>query len=105
MTDLPNLPPINDYLFMREVRRQCEDMSKSMEQIATDLGCDVDDLVRWVMLYREPRNKSARPLDYYKKDGPPITFDGRAVRTDSDLSKEAQRFENWRRSARARVQA
>jgi hypothetical protein len=98
MTDLPNLPPITDHAFMREVRRHCEDMSRSMEQIAADLGCDVDHLVRWIMLYREPRNKTARPLDYYKKDGPPITFDGRAIRTDSDLYSAAQRFKNWQRS-------
>lgn len=105
MTDLPNLPPITDHAFMREVRRQCENMSKSMEQIATDLGCNVDDLVRWIMLYREPRNKTARPSDFYSKSGPPIAFDGRAIRTDADLSKEAQRFENWRRGALARARA
>lgn len=94
MTEFPNLPPITDHAFMRLVRKRCEDMSRSMAEIATELGCDVDDLCRWIMAYREPQ----RPKPYVNKYGPAISFDGRTIASNGDLSNEAARFKAWKRS-------
>ena len=66
---MTNLPPLNDHAFFREVRRHCEDMSRSMSEIAADLGVDVDDLCRWIMAYKAP--KAHKTVDN-SKYGPAI---------------------------------
>jgi hypothetical protein len=106
MSEYPCLPPITDHAFMRLVRKRCEDMSRSMAEIASELGCDVDDLCRWIMTYREP--KKHRSVDTSKR-GPAIAFDGRSITSHNDLSHEAARFKAWKRqhdgAARAREDA
>jgi transposase-like protein len=94
MSEYPCLPPITDHAFMRLVRERCKNMDRSMAEIAEELGCNVDDLVRWIMAYREP--KKHRSVDTTKY-GPAIAFDGRAIRTNADLSSEAARFKAWKR--------
>lgn len=93
MTDFPNLPPITDHAFMREVHRHCDDMSKSMVEIATELGCDVDDLCRWVMAYKAPHR--AKP--YRGKSTPAVTYQGRTISSMDDYAHEAAAFKVWKR--------
>ena len=94
MTDHPNLPPLHDHAFYKLVQKRCEDMSRSMDEIAGELGCTADELCRWIMAYREP--KKHRSVDTTKY-GPAIAFDGRSIRTHGDLSQEAARFKAWKR--------
>lgn len=86
MSENPCLPPITDHAFMRLVKKRCEDMSRSMAEIAAELGCDVDDLCRWIMAYREPR---VRPAKNNSKYGPPI-------RT-AEFGHGAAAFKAWKR--------
>lgn len=85
------LPPLTDHAFMRLVRKRCEDYSRSMAEIAMELGCTPDELCRWIMAYREPR--PAKPVAPVA----PITFEGRPLR-NMDEYDAASRFAAWRRS-------
>lgn len=92
MSEYPCLPPITDHAFMRLIRKRCEDMSKSMAEIAEELGCDVDDLCRWVMAYKAPKKHTSRDTTKY---GPPIEAGGFPVRSHAAM---ARGFEEWRRA-------
>lgn len=87
---MSNLPPLTDHAFMRLVRKRCEDMSRSMAEIAGELGCTPDELCRWIMAYREPRKD--KPLPVVE----PITYAGHRLNDLEDFDR-ARRFEAWRR--------
>lgn len=68
-----NLPPLSDHAFMRLLRVQVH-TTKPMSQIASDLGVDLDDLMLWIMEYKDPRkkeyqNKGAGPIGEPKRPG------------------------------------
>lgn len=86
------LPPISDHAFWRLVRERYDsNPDRSTPEIAAELGCTAEELVRWVLAYKGPAKRKS--VDN-SKFGPPLTFDGRAIHSDADL---AQRFKNWRR--------
>lgn len=87
---MSNLPPITDHAFMRLVRKRCEDMSRSMAEIAEELGCTPDELCRWIMAYRQPKN---RP--YISRDSIPIYHVGSQA---ADPGMNARRFAAWRKA-------
>lgn len=87
----PNLPPLHDHAFMKLIRKRCEDMSRSMEEISGELGCTADELCRWIMAYREPKK---RPSQDTTKYGPPIAVSGAAIKSHRHL---AQQYEVWKR--------
>lgn len=88
---MSNLPPLTDHAFMRLVRKRCEDMSRSMAEIAAELGCTPDELCRWIMAYREPRKDKA----YVNRDSGPIFAVGSMA---ADPGTNARRFSAWRKA-------
>ena len=87
-----NLPPFNDRAFMRLVSKRCEDMSRSMAEIAAELGCTPDELCRWIMSYREPK---AKP--YFNRDSIPV-FE--VSKQGDGIDTNARRFAAWRKAQR-----
>lgn len=89
----PNLPPLTDHAFMREIRRLVKaEPPKPMTRIAADLGVDVDDLCAWIMAYKEPKRKA-----YVNRMSEPVTYAGRSIRSDDDYRKAAAKFAAWKR--------
>lgn len=84
-----SLPPITDHAFMRLVRKRCEDMSLSMAEIAAELGCDVDELCRWIMAYKAPRK--GKP--YLNRYSAPVVS-----RTSANPRRNAADFVAWRKA-------
>lgn len=92
MSEYPCLPPITDHAFMRLVRERCKNMDRSMAEIAEELGCNVDDLCRWIMAYKAPKpHKSVDNSKY----GPAIAVDGNQIRSHRVMARQ---FEAWRKS-------
>lgn len=87
---MSNLPPITDHAFMRLVSKRCEDMSRSMAEIAAELGCTPDELCRWIMSYRQPK---AKP--YFSRDSIQ-TFE--MPQKSLALDTNARRFAAWRKA-------
>lgn len=83
---MSTLPPITDHAFAQLVKRRCEDMSRSMAEIAAELGSTPDELCRWIMAYKEPR----RNKPYVNRQSP-------AQITTTPHSADAKRFANWRK--------
>lgn len=86
---MSNLPPITDHAFMRLVSKRCEDMSRSMAEIAAELGCSPDELCRWIMSYRQPK---AKP--YFNRDSIPTFEVSKQAGSDTN---DARRFAAWRK--------
>ena len=86
------LPPPTDHAFMKIVREKVNKCpGLSMAEIAAELGCEVDDLCRWVMNYKPPRRQRMVDTTRY---GPPI---GNQSPTSS--TNDARRFAAWRKAA------
>lgn len=85
-----SLPPITDHAFMRLVSKRCEDMSRSMAEIAAELGCSPDELCRWIMSYRQPK---AKP--YFNRESIPV-FEV-SKQGDGADTNDARRFAAWRK--------
>lgn len=87
-----NLPPLTDHAFWRNLRVQCN-TDKPMSRIAAELGVDVDDLCRWIMAYKAP--KQSKP--YVNRQSPPLGFTT-PERSHWSSPQSAQRFANWRKA-------
>lgn len=92
-----DLPPITDHAFWREVKKRLMDYSKSMPEIAAELGVDCKDLVRWIELYKPPKKHTSRDTS---KHGPAIEAGGFPVRTHAAM---ARGFDQWRKRQPERV--
>lgn len=86
------LPPITDHAFARLIKARCEDMSRSMAEIAAEVGATPDELCRWIMRYQEP--KPSQPV---KRGGPAIAAPDTVVRDRWSMSQNAQRMAAWRK--------
>lgn len=94
-----NLPPLSDHAFMRTIRQQVA-TPKPMSRIALELGVDVDDLCAWIMAYKEPKRKP-----YVNRMSEPVTYAGRAIRSDDDYRKAAARYAAWKRAKEGAAKA
>lgn len=88
---MSNLPPITDHAFARMVEKRFQDMSRSSEEIAAEIGCTADELCRWFLAYRKPRQKRAAPSIE------PVTYAGQPLR-DMDAYDQARKFASWRKA-------
>lgn len=88
---MSNLPPLTDHAFARLVEKRLQNFDRSTAEIAEELGCTPDELCRWFLSYRKPKEKRALlPVE-------PITYAGKPLR-DMDDYDRARRFAAWRRA-------
>lgn len=88
---MSSLPPITDHAFWRLVRERYDaNADRSTPEIAAEIGCTAEELVRWVLAYKGP--KKSKSVDN-SKYGPAI-----APREPSD---DARKFAAYRRATYA----
>lgn len=86
-----NLPPLSDHAFMRLLRVQVH-TTKPMSQIASELGVDLDDLMLWIMDYKDPKKTA-----YQNKGAAPIGRTQRAGGNGWSLAEQSRRQSAWER--------
>lgn len=86
MTDLPNLPPITDHEFWKELRVRLLDYSKPMPAIAAELGCDCRDLCKWVELYQPPKRETRSGVLAAQ------------ISAHAPIASKGEKFQAWRKA-------
>lgn len=94
-----NLPPLSDHAFMRLLRVQVH-TTKPMSQIASELGVDLDDLMAWVMAYKDPKKAI-----YLNKGADPIGKTQRAGGNGWSLAEQSRRQSAWERQRAGAAEA
>lgn len=79
----------DDHERMRLIRARVN-AGKPMSAIAAEIGEDLDDLVKWIMTYKEPKRKP-----YVNRSTEPVYVSNEVYRPDTFNSR---RFAAWRKA-------
>lgn len=85
---MTNLPPLDDHAFWALVKARLQDFSKSLPQIADELGVDCHDLTHAWLAYKPPQQMPKASVNTF--------HGGRGNRDSAGSYLKAQRFRAWR---------